>query len=348
MGSRRMDREGRPVAEAPALGRSAPKDAVGVWTARVPASSANLGSGFDVLGMAVDLELVVRATFDPEAPGALSIAVAGALPTAGAAAGGAASIPTDETNLIYRAFRAALQAAGEPVPGVRFVIESAIPPASGLGSSAAAIAAGLILARGVLGARLRSDDGLALAVRLEGHPDNVAAAFFGGLVAAWAAEEGAVSVQMVRRELPLRLLALVPERPLSTASSRAVLPKAYSRPDVVDALGKVALLVSAVKNGDWGALKPLFADRLHQPYRLSLVPGAEAVFRLADDRRCLGMYLSGAGPTIMALFLDEAERAAWLEGARPVLEAYGFRPLELAPSAVGARVETPEGETLAW
>lgn len=309
------------------------------WTVRVPASSANIGSGFDTLGLAVDLYLTVRAVFDPGRPGDLKVHVMR----------GDASIPRDAGNLIYRALCAAFAAAHEEVPGVLLAVDSPIPAGSGLGSSAAAIVAGLVLAQSVLGPRCRKAECLRLATSMEGHPDNVAASFYGGLVAAWRdAAAGDVVVRTIRRDVPLKLLALIPPEPLATERARSALPDAYARADVVDALGKLALIIAAFQDGDFFELRRLLADRLHQPYRFPLIAGADEVLHRAADPRCLGVYLSGAGPTLMALFADEAARESWERDIRTLLDALGWRAMRIAPSPVGAVVETPEGRTIPW
>ncbi|MBE3594453.1 MAG: homoserine kinase [Candidatus Carbobacillus altaicus] len=303
------------------------------YDVKVPATSANLGPGFDTLGMAVELFLNVQATFG----GGEGIDVRAM------AEGGEDRVPRDERNLIYQSMVRLFQAAKEPMPNVHLVIESDIPLTSGLGSSAAAIVAGVTLANAYLGAPFSSGDLLHLATLIEGHPDNVAPALLGGLVAAtYDKRRGRVYAHQVHSAPGLSLLALRPPYELATEKARQALPDMYSREDVVYALGQLALLLEAIHHEAWDLLRLALNDRLHEPYRLPLIPGAERLLALGQEAPSLGMYLSGAGPTLMALFKTDADRAAWLAWTESYGGLTGWRALPLRPTPIGATLTVRE------
>ena len=253
---------------------------------RVPASSANLGPGFDVLALALGLYL--RCTLRESGAG-FAVRVSGT---------DSAAISLDESNLVWRAF---LRLAGERAPrGVELQIANEIPIGKGLGSSAAAIVAGLALANEWMGLKKSKEEIVQLAAEMEGHPDNVAAAVWGGLVASCQAEDG--SVLSVRSPLSanVEVVLVVPEFELPTEAARAALPAQYSRQDAVFNLQRVALLLAALRDGRADLLAEGMRDRLHQPYRAPLVPGFEAILELRDLPGLLGVALSGAGPSVLA------------------------------------------------
>ena len=209
-----------------------------------------------------------------------------------------AAISRDESNLIWRAF---LRLAGERAPrGVELQIANEIPIGKGLGSSAAAIVAGLALANEWMGLKKSKEEIVQLATEMEGHPDNVAAAVWGGLVVSCQAEDG--SVLSVRSPLSanVEVVLVVPEFQLATEAARAALPAQYSRQDAVFNLQRVALLLAALRDGRADLLAEGMRDRLHQPYRAPLVPGFEAILELRDLPGLLGVALSGAGPSVLA------------------------------------------------
>ena len=213
---------------------------------------------------------------------------------------GADQIPRDKTNLVVKAMERAAAASGAPLPSVRLDVQNEIPLGVGLGSSAAAIVAGLLLANEFCGSKLAPADVLRLAIEIEGHPDNVAAALHGGFVVAAAPQDsGNVLIAKAEVSPSLDFVAVVPEVPLPTEKARAVLPAQYSRSDVVANLQRTALLAARFFSG--GELSPeLFRDALHQPYRSPLVPGiAECLaFQHAGSA---GVFLSGAGSAVMAI-----------------------------------------------
>ena len=254
----------------------------------VPASSANVGCAFDCAAIALGLYLRVSAT---------STASGWELNYSGA---NADQIPGDKSNLLVKAMERTAAASGAPLPSLRLDVQNEIPLGVGLGSSAAAIVAGILLANEFCGSRLSEADVLRLAVEIEGHPDNVAAAMHGGFVVA-CAPQGAANVLFAKADVSagLDFVAVIPEVPLPTEKARAVLPAQYSRSDVVANLQRTALLAARFFSG--GELSPeLFRDALHQAYRSPLVPGiAECLaFRHAG---LAGAFLSGAGSAVMAI-----------------------------------------------
>ncbi|MBI3666706.1 MAG: homoserine kinase [Acidobacteria bacterium] len=267
-------------------------------TVRVPASSANLGPGFDALAVALSIYLTCH--FRPA--GRLSIQVSGR---------DAALIPTGETNLIWRTAVEAARAAGSELPPLEIQIENEIPVGKGLGSSAAAIVAALVVADSVLDLGWSRERVLDEAAKLEGHPDNVAACILGSVVASAMDRQGCAHA--VRLEMPngFRVAAVVPNYELPTAEMRAVLPGAYSSADAVFNLQRAVLLVAALSTGDRRAFPTALEDRIHQPYRSGVVPGLEEILALRAPG-LLGCALSGAGPAVLAFLEKGAESCAEL------------------------------------
>jgi homoserine kinase len=254
----------------------------------VPASSANVGCAFDCAAIALNLYL--RASVTPIASG-FEIAYRGPNDN---------EVPRTENNLILRAMQRAAAAKHAQLPSLRLDVQNDIPLGVGLGSSSAAIVAGILLGSVLCGGPLPLDQALGLAAEIEGHPDNVAAALHGGFVVA-AAIGAAADVLVAKAAVSdnLHFVVVIPEIPLPTEKARAVLPGEYSRRDVVGNLQRTALLAASFFSG--GDLSPeLFADRLHQPYRSALIPGiAECLaFR---HRHLAGVFLSGAGSAVMAI-----------------------------------------------
>lgn len=274
---------------------------------RVPATSANLGPGFDAFGLALTLydEIVVEpGEPEPSRVGAGDAGHAGRRVLIDVTGEGAEAVPRDERHLIVRAIDATYGRLGFPLPGMlRLECRNRIPHARGLGSSAAAIVAGVLAARALIPEgerRLPDPEALRLAARLEGHPDNVAACLFGGLTIAWGGEHAAA----VRLEpADLDLVAFVPERSLSTEAARGVLPERVPHADAAANAGRAGLLVGALTGALTEVAGPAWLeatdDLLHQPYRSSVMPESS---RLVGRLRALGVpaVISGAGPTVLA------------------------------------------------
>ena len=226
---------------------------------------------------------------------------------------GANALPTDESNLILRAARRVWEALEQPLPrGLVVRCENGIPLQSGLGSSGAAALLGVAGANALLGAPLSRAEVFALAAEVEGHPDNVAPSLYGGLTASVAATEGWLVRRFPIAETWLQrrwIAVVVPDVALSTKASREALPAAVPMGDAVFNIGHSLLVAEAFRTGDAALLAEAFADRLHQPYRLPLIPGAAAALEAARDAGAIAAGLSGAGPGLIA-FAPQMENAA--------------------------------------
>lgn len=262
---------------------------------RVPGTSANCGPGFDTLGLACtiynDLEMSLR-----REPG-VDIETTGE---------GALSIPKDETNVVWTSAQYLLKKAGmdKEYPGVRIRMHNRVPISRGLGSSAAAIVGGLKAADILIGNPYSRRELLQFATEIEGHPDNVAPAIFGGFTVNIREENGETECYAFRPKLWLKLVVAVPNFPLPTKKAREVLPDMVSRQDAVFNAGRVGMMVGALCRGNARYLEHVFEDRLHQPYRESLIPGMPDVLKAAKDAGALGASLSGAGPCLIAFVLE--------------------------------------------
>jgi len=295
-------------------------------TVQVPATSANLGAGFDAFGLALDLHLAARTR--PREDGDALVTNRGL---------GADLLPSDDTNLVWRSFRDACDAFDQDVPDVALEVTNRIPLERGLGSSSAAIVAGIVLARTVTGARVGERELVELAAGIEGHPDNVAPAILGGLVAGARGPDGFV----VRRINPLAghvALAFVPPAPQSTDASRATLPASLDREAVVDQVARAGHVLVGL-TGAWSIDPALVGDRLHEPVRTPALPDGGA---LLADLRAAGMtaWLSGSGPVVVAL-AREGDDAA-LAAARDRAATAGAELLVLALDRLGA-LACPDG-----
>ncbi len=257
-------------------------------TVRVPASSANLGPGFDALGLALGVYLTCR--FRPAEQ--LSIRAEGR---------DAAQISTRSDNLIWQTAVSVARDHGMKLPPIELVIQNDIPLGKGMGSSAAALTAGVVIADHLLDLHWKPLRILDEAARLEGHPDNVAPCTLGSIVAS-AIDSGGVT-RAVRLDLPQRfsLAVVVPDFDLPTAKARAVLPSGYSRADAVFNVQRASLLIAALCTGSIWAFPAALEDRFHQPYRAALVPGLDEILKLRAPG-LLGCALSGAGPSILVFF----------------------------------------------
>src|SRR6202158_1422175 len=268
---------------------------------RVPASTANLGAGFDCFGLALELFLSVRATVLTEL-GARTRARSRSEP-------GALPLPrTTEDNLIFRAMLHAVQRESMQLPQVRIAAHSAIPVASGLGSSAAAVVAGIALAFAINGRALPLEAALRYATEMEGHADNVAAALLGGFAVTCVRDDG--SVLAIRKNWPaqIRIVAVTPSFSLETSNARAVLPATVRHADAIHNLQRSALFLAALDEGRYDLLWDAMQDRLHQSQRQELIPGLADILRLPRIPGLLGIALSGAGPSVIALATDHLDQ----------------------------------------
>ncbi|MES1262236.1 MAG: homoserine kinase [Acidobacteriota bacterium] len=255
---------------------------------RVPGSSANLGPGFDALGIAVQIYLECRFALSDR----LSISATGR---------DAELISPRGDNLIWQTALAVAARAHMTLPPIRLEIINEIPIGKGLGSSAAALTAGVVIADQLLGLGWKTGRILDEAARLEGHPDNVAACVLGSVVA--SAVESGGNTRAVRLEMPrdFQVAVVVPNFQLPTKEARAVLPNSYSRADTTYNIQRAALLIAALAMGDKTAFPTALEDRLHQPFRAQLVPGLSEILQLRAPG-LLGCTLSGAGPAVLVFY----------------------------------------------
>ena len=262
---------------------------------QIPATSANMGPGFDSIGVAVQLynhiwveEQTTGLTIDVKRKQEIEV-------------------PTDETNLIYQTMKYFYEKKGLQMPGVHLIQEDYIPMVRGLGSSAACIVGGLLAANALAGNICDKDELAQMAAMLEGHPDNSNPAIYGSMVVGAQNEK---EMKHVRLELPEDLIfaIMVPDFPVSTADSRGVLPNEYSRKDMVFNASRAALLVASMMTGKYENFDMAMQDKVHQPYRAKLIPGMEEIFAHAKEFGAVASYLSGAGSTLMAMVTkDKAE-----------------------------------------
>ncbi|WP_460800482.1 homoserine kinase [Microbacterium sp. GXF6406] len=300
---------------------------------QVPATSANLGPGFDTLGLALSVydELTVTAL----EPGSLEIEVTGS---------GAEEIPRDASNLVVRSIEHVYRDAGREMPGLRIVADNAVPHGRGLGSSGAAVTAGVLAAKGLLAGEVDFTDAdlLRLATELEGHPDNVAPALFGGLTIAWTGENGPQHKKLLvhRGVAPL---VLVPERTMSTSLARSLQPPHFSREDAVFNVSRTALLIAALMQSP-ELLLDATADRLHQDYRAEAMPETHT---LVKALRAAGFaaVVSGAGPSVLVLADGPGSRQEAVDIAAAVADT-PWQALMLAVDVRGGTVrDRAEGST---
>ncbi len=270
---------------------------------RVPATTANLGPGFDVLGMALGLWNEIRVTLAPR----LHITLQGE---------GADVLPRDERNLVYRAMERVAAHLNQPLPPVHLDMINRIPLQAGLGSSSAAIVGGLRAATALLGASLSRDTLLRLAVEMEGHPDNVTPALYGGLVAV-VMDAGEPIVASFPLPDDLRVAVILPDVRVSTETARRMLPSTVPHRDAVFNVGHAVLTVHALARGDMGMLSRVMHDRLHEPFRKRLIPAFDEVVAAGRAAGAAAVIISGSGPALAA-FAEEGHEAI----AQAMVEAF--------------------------
>ncbi|MFC5447239.1 homoserine kinase [Paenibacillus aestuarii] len=291
---------------------------------KVPASTANLGPGFDALGMALNLYAYID----------MAIADKTTIQLIGDQMNG---IPTDKSNLIYTVAQMVFDQAGVSHPELYIAMYSDIPLTRGLGSSASAIVGALAGANALIGNKLTQDELFQIASRLEKHPDNVGASLFGGIVVAFWDGLRAEAIRL-EPDQNLEVLVAIPDFQLSTEKARSVMPKEVAMKDAVFNLSHSSLLVAALATGNLGMIRHAMKDALHQPYRAPLIPGMATILAQADQHGALGVALSGAGPTMLALVDARSDRKEELEAfLKETLRREGVsaQTLWLKPSGEG-------------
>lgn len=301
---------------------------------KVPASTANLGPGFDSLGMALNLYAWIDMAISDET----TIHLIGDQMY---------GIPTDKSNLIYKVAQMVFEQAGVSHPELDITMYSDIPLTRGLGSSASAIVGALAGANALIGNKLTQYELFQIASRLEKHPDNVGASLFGGIVVAFWDGEKAESIR-IEPDVNLEVLVAIPAFQLSTEKARSVMPKQVAMKDAVFNLSHSSLLVAALATCNLGMIRHAMKDALHQPYRAELIPGMKTLLEQAENHGALGVALSGAGPTMLALVDARSGQKEELEAflkdtlAKEGIEA---QTLWLKPSGEGvAAIMLQEGD----
>ncbi|MFG1942336.1 homoserine kinase [Nonomuraea sp. NPDC048826] len=293
---------------------------------RVPATSANLGPGFDTLGLALTLYDDVEATVTDE-PG-VTVEIEGE---------GAGQVDTGEGHLVVKAMRRTYDLMGVTQPvGIRLRCRNRIPHARGLGSSSGAICAGILAARALAGVELSDEAVFALATEMEGHPDNVAPCLAGGLTIAWSEHDGAPRMVKLTPDAAIRPVAIVPPTRLDTETARGLLPKDVPHKDASFNTGRAALLIAALtQRPEREFLLAATEDRLHQPYR---APAMRESADLVERLRAVGVpaVVSGAGPTVLAFSTSDPQDLI----APEVGTDWHIQLMDVDP--IGANVQFPE------
>jgi len=267
-------------------------------TARVPATTANLGPGFDSFGLALPIynEITIEETVMPGTGIEISIIAENQDDF------DIMMIPTDKSNIVYKAIELLYNSIGQTPSELKITIKSEIPIAKGLGSSAAVIVGGLIAANELLGRPADEAALLSIATEVEGHPDNVTPAIVGGVVIASQEEDGSVVYRKLNWPQDWHIMVCVPNYELATDIARSVIPKEIPLKDAIFNLKRSAMFVQAVSTADEELMKLALTDKLHQPYRMKLVPGLnEIITNLKHEEDVLGCVLSGAGPTVLVI-----------------------------------------------
>ncbi len=298
---------------------------------RVPATSANLGPGFDSLGIALDLWN--EAEFIPTSDKKISLRIEGE---------GKDKLPTGASNAIVDAALQVYNLAGKPYHGMQIHCLNRVPLSSGLGSSSAALLTGMLGANAMIGEPFSREEILRLAIETEGHPDNVAPAMLGGLVASIIHDSHVVSLRLTLTDqrAPIHMTVVFPDFDFPTKQARAILPKQIELKDAIYNISRAVIVTEAFRLGDLNMLHEAMNDKLHQPYRIPLIPGAQAALEAGKRAGALAVALSGAGPSLIA-FSAEPDRAIG-EAMKHAFEAAGLqaRIFQLKMSDHGAEVHS--------
>ncbi|HTP00451.1 MAG TPA: homoserine kinase [Anaerolineales bacterium] len=298
---------------------------------KVPATTANLGPGFDALGLALDLWNEAIFESNPRGASGIAVTIEGE---------GASTLPVSAENAVVEAALTMFERAGRTCNGFRLHCINRVPLSSGLGSSSAAMLTGMLGANVLLENPFNDEQVLKCAIEAEGHPDNVAPAMLGGLVASIVYEERVISIKLPARANrgPIHATVVLPDFDFPTKHAREILPKQVSRQDAIYNISRAVMVTEALRTGDLGLLGKAMNDTLHQPYRMPLIPGAQAAMEEARGAGAAAVALSGAGPSLIA-FAPKREPAIGAAMQR-AFESAGLaaRIFELVPSYEGAEV----------
>ena len=303
-------------------------------TVSVPATSANLGPGFDCLGLALDLRNEI--TFAASEAAGDSTAY-----TVTATGVDAEKVPLDRGNLAIVAAETVFRLAGRRPAAVDLRLNNCIPVGSGLGSSSSAIIGGLAAANALAGGDLTTGQLLQIAVEMEGHPDNVAPAMLGGLVLGVLPDAADGPGELIVRRWeppPWTAVVVLPDFHLLTSEARAALPDTVGRGDVIFNASRLALLLHTLTTGDLDLLPVAMRDRLHQPHRLKIIPGAAEAYRAAYEAGAAGVALSGAGPSLIAFTPSEGSVIGQAMSEAFAAAGLGSRMWALKPTSEGVRL----------
>lgn len=292
----------------------------------VPATSANIGAGFDSMGLALDMYNLTYVT-ESGRPGDLTIETD-------------PDIPADKTNFVYTALVHTLGLLNREVPGLHIRQVNGIPKTSGMGSSAACIVTGVYLADALCGGRLSEREKIDICNGLDGHPDNVVPCITGGVTA--SAVDGVGRVTYIKADTDIKVLAVIPSFGLPTEYSREILPTEYSRQDAVFNISHAVLTMGALIRGDAELLARAVGDRLHQDYRRPLIEDYDRITALCRESGAIATYLSGAGPTIAA-FVDGSFDAAAFDWG--LVKFPKWRSRIYAVPTGGVRVENEQNKS---
>ncbi len=296
---------------------------------KVPATTANLGPGFDALGLALDLWNETEFVTSNDCQ--ITINVTGE---------GEGKLPLNTKNAIVESALKIYNLAGKPCAGLRIRCLNRIPISSGLGSSSAAMLTGMLGANALLGSPFTDEEILKLAIETEGHPDNVAPAMLGGLVASIVYEERVISLKLPARanRSPMHVTVVLPDFDFPTKQARAILPRQIDRADAIYNISRAVLVTEALRTGDLDLLGKAMTDHLHQPYRIPLIPGAQGAMQAARQAGAAAVALSGAGPSLIAFSSHQNGRIG--KAMQQAFEQAGLtaRIFELGTSYEGAEV----------
>ena len=298
---------------------------------KVPASSTNLGAGFDSLGLALDLYLEIQVQ-EGTAKG-IDIDVTGE---------GANQLKKNvRENLIWKVLQNVFVSEKKAIPNLKLSVCNQIPLASGLGSSAAAIVGALGVFEALTGQELTEEKFFRYALAFENHPDNLSAARFGGFTVSCVNDEDQVSCIRLKIANPIKILLVVPDFHLATFQSREVLPDDLRIDDIIFNIQHAALTVAALTSGQFQFLRESLSDKLHQPYRVSLIPGLSEVLKLSFENisGLLGVSLSGAGPSVLCFFDGESRKI--FQRIQGIFNKHGIncRPFELQIDNLGRSIQ---------
>jgi homoserine kinase len=303
-------------------------------TVTVPGTTANIGPGFDCLGAALTIYNRFQFTVMAGESGAFTIQVSGAE---------AQRVSTNASNLAYQAFQHCFEQLQRPTPAVALHIDLGVPLARGLGSSSTAIVGGLVGANHLAGSPFSKDELRDMAIRLEGHPDNVVPALVGGCQLAVSGTDGAWQLCPISWHEAVVPVVAIPDFELSTEAARRVLPDTYSRADAIYNTAHLGLLLRGLETGNGVWLAEALGDRIHQPYRQGLISGYDRVANAAIGAGAHGLVISGAGPTLLALAPASAAESVRHAMAETWKEEHRVDAKVLALDTTGVRVEAEAG-----